>query len=306
VNAAPVCDLALGPDELLDALARRGCAALVGHGVDRAVIHDMRVASLAFFDLPRAEKARVEFTGNGLWRGWQPVLEGGARYGGDAGPTELLERLEENLCPAAGGPDATENRWPGRPAGLRDAWQAYHDAMFQLTARLVAMLVDALGIEPGPLPAWCDEQFSNLVANHYPAQLVPPQPGQVRVAPHTDHGGLTVLQCDDAPGGLEVAFDERGWQPASLPSGALLVQVGDLLERWSSGHLRATPHRVVNPPAGSGAAGRRLSLVYFHHPRLDLVVASGLPGGEQYEPVTAGAWVQARQDAYRRGEPSLP
>ena len=59
-------------------------------------------------------------------------------------------------------------------------------------------------------PAWQDGQYSNLVANHYPAQTVAPKPGQVRVNPHTDHGGITILQVDDAPGGLEVAYDRVG------------------------------------------------------------------------------------------------
>ena len=179
--------------------------------------------------------------------------------------------------------------------------------MFALTTRLMTRLADALDLGVDDLPAWCDGQFSNLVANHYPAQIEPPEPGRVRVAPHTDHGGVTVLHSDDAPGGLEVAFDRGGWQPVVVPPGALLVQVGDLLERWSNGRLRATPHRVVNPPSGAGERARRLSLVYFHHPRLDLVVrpseGTGSPESARttaYEPVVAGDWVMARQDRYRR------
>lgn len=310
---AAVCDLtredAAGATVLLDSLANRGYATVVGHGVDDALIGEMRAESFAFFDLPRAAKAEVEFGGVGLWRGWQPVHEGSALYGGDAQPTELLERLEENLCPSAGGPDNPGNRWPSRPSGLRPLWERYHEAMFALTCRLLTRLAAALDLDrdtdPPTLPAWCEGQFSNLVANHYPAQLEPPEPGRVRVAPHTDHGGVTVLHSDDAPGGLEVAFDALGWQPVTVPPGALLVQVGDLLERWSGGRLRATPHRVVNPPAGAGDAARRLSLVYFHHPRLDLLVETspveGTPDGVRiYEPVVAGEWVMGRQERYRR------
>ena len=110
-------DLAAGTIALLDALSTRGYAAVVGHGVDSALIDAMRAQSFAFFDLPRPVKAEVEFDGVGFWRGWQPVHEGSALYGGDTKPTELLERLEENLCPSAGGPDNPGNRWPRLPPG---------------------------------------------------------------------------------------------------------------------------------------------------------------------------------------------
>ncbi len=138
------------------------------------------------------------------------------------------------------------------------------------------------------------------MANHYPAQTVAPKPGQVRVNPHTDHGGITILQVDDAPGGLEVAYDRVGWQAATVPTGALVVQAGDLLERLTAGRLRATPHRVVNPPLDAGEAGRRLSLVYFHHPDLDAVVGPATDGPRPLPPIVARDWIEHRQGRYQR------
>ena len=166
----------------------------------------MRAVSLEFFDLPREEKARCEWVGHDVWRGWQPVFEGGERFADDS-TVEWREWLEQNLCPAAGGPDNALNNWPPVPVALRPAWEAYHAAMFELAALVIGVLARELAIDPAVLPAWQDGQYSNLVANHYPAQTVAPKPGQVRVNPHTDHGGITLLQVDDAPGGLEVAYD---------------------------------------------------------------------------------------------------
>jgi len=289
---------------LVDALGAHGHAAVFGHGVDAEVVTAMRATAREFFALPREEKALVEFDGTGHWRGWQPVMEGSARYGGDERPTELLERLEENLCPSQGGADAPGNRWPARPAQLRAAWCAYHDAAFALTSRLMTALAGALDADDPGLDAWCGEQWSNLVVNHFPPLDDEPEPGRVRVAPHTDHGGLTLLCADDAMGGLEVGDDRGRWTAVEQPDGALLVQAGDLLERWSGGRLRATPHRVVNPPRGSGEAGRRLSIVYFHQPRLDFVVAPVTGDRSAHAPVAAGDYVTGRQDAYRRGEAS--
>ena len=318
----PVVDLARSgaATELVDALCAHGHAAVLGHGVGPDVIAEMRTTSREFFLLPRAEKALVEFDGVGHWRGWQPVMEGSARYGGHERPTELLERLEQNLCPSQGGAAASGNRWPTRPTGLRAAWCAYHDAVFALTARLMTALADALGTDDPDLDAWCGDQWSNLVVNHFPPLDAAPEPDRVRVAPHTDHGGLTVLCADDAPaddatadnapadnapGGLEVRDDRGGWSAVGQPDGALLVQAGDLLERWSGGRLRATPHRVVNPPTGLGEASRRLSIVYFHQPRLDFVVVPVTGDRDAYPAVAAGDHVTSRQEAYRRGEPSF-
>jgi len=114
---------------------------------------------------------------------------------------------------------------------------------------------------------------------------------------------VTVMSVDSAPGGLEVAYGTGGWHPVAVDDGALLVQAGDLLERWTGGQLRATPHRVVNPPLDAGLAGRRLSLVYFHHPDLDTVVAPRI-AGDRYPPVRAGDHVAARQERYRREGPA--
>jgi isopenicillin N synthase-like dioxygenase len=296
-----VCDLG-GPDSgaaLVDALFTEGYAAVRGHCVPSDVIGAMRASSLAFFDLPRAEKARCEWTGEGVWRGWQPVFEGGDRFADDSN-VEWREWLEENLCPSAGGPDNPLNNWPAAPLELRPAWDAYHAAMFGFTTRIIGVLAAELGLDPARLEPWQAGQYSNLVANHYPAQLTPPLAGQVRVAAHTDHGGITVLHVDDAPGGLEVAFDREGWHAASVPADALVVQVGDLLERFTAGRLRATPHRVVNPPATAGERGRRLSIVYFHHPDLDAVVAPAIDGPREFAPIVTRDWVEQRQYRYQR------
>jgi isopenicillin N synthase-like dioxygenase len=296
-----VCDLDAPHTgaSLVDALATQGYAALRGHGVPDAVVDDMRAASFEFFDLPREEKARCEWVGHDVWRGWQPVFEGGERFADDTN-VEWREWLEQNLCPVAGGPDNPLNNWPPVPVELRPAWEAYHAALFDLATAIIGLLADELDLDRAVLPPWQQGQYSNLVANHYPAQLVPPKPGQVRVAPHTDHGGITILQVDDAPGGLEVAYDRVGWEAATVPSGALVVQAGDLLERLTAGRLRATPHRVVNPPLDAGEDGRRLSLVYFHHPDLDVVVGPASDGPRPLPPIVARDWIEQRQGRYQR------
>lgn len=288
-----------GPAALADALRTSSAAWVLGHGVPSELCGAVYAEALAFFELPREEKALVEWPGTGLWRGWQPVHEGGAEYGGDRGHTELLERYEINLSTATGGPDAPSNRWPQRPPGFRPAWTAYAHALGGLTARIVGMLADALDLPQRDVPAWTTGQFSNLVVNHYPAQVDPPPAGRTRAQPHVDHGGLTVLLLDEAAGGLEVDVDGE-WLPAGRVPGALLVQAGELLERWTDGHVRPNRHRVVNPPRELAHTVRQ-SVLYFHHPDLDSVVTpapSCRAGGLGLPPVVAGDLVAGRQRDY--------
>lgn len=304
-TSPPVVDLAGDPAWLASrfttALIEHGCAWVVNHGVAPQVCEAVYAESLAFFALPRAEKASVEWSGSGLWRGWQPIAEGGAEYGGEVAPTELLERLEANLSPIAGGPDSPDNLWPSRPSSLRPAWEAYADGLSGLTSRLVALLAEGLDLPGADLPAWTRDQFSNVVANFYPAQPTPPEEGRMRVRPHVDHGGLTVLLFDAAPGGLQSRVGGEWVDVAPLPGG-LLVQAGELLARWTAGVVRANVHQVVNPPR-EHALRSRMSIVYFHHPDLDSMVAPApsclRADTRHYSPVLARDLVFGRQHEYR-------
>jgi isopenicillin N synthase-like dioxygenase len=156
------------------------------------------------------------------------------------------------------------------------------------------MLVAALDLPEEALDDWCGRHFANLVVNNYLDQLEPPADDQLRIRAHTDIGGLTILWADDAPGGLEVRQpDQPGWTPVIVPAGSYLIQVGDLLARWTNDTIRPNIHRVVNPPRELAAQSRRTSIVYFHYPNLDITVApapscvgDGKPVGP---PLAAGA-----------------
>jgi isopenicillin N synthase-like dioxygenase len=283
----PVLDLqTCRAQELADALISSSCAFVVGHGVDPALHARMIEVSRAFFDQPTADKASVRWPGDGHWRGWLPVFEGTGDLNGD-GPPELLEKFEIQLPRPWSHPDSgtlsdagllarwgdTFDSWPAQPAALRPIWTEYYQTMGQLACRIVVMLADALDLPADSLDDWCDRHFANLVVNNYFAQDRPPLPGQVRARAHTDIGGLTLLWADDAPGGLEVRRPgSEQWVPVVVPPEAYLVQVGDLLARWTNDIIHANIHRVVNPPASVAAQSRRTSLVYFHYPNLDITV----------------------------------
>ncbi len=302
MDSVPIIDLSSSSAavDLVHGLERASSALLVGHGIDLDLRRRVIATAREFFSLPRSQKAKVQWSGSGLWYGWQPVNEGGPEYSADRAP-DLVERFELSGDPSMFG------AWPAEPSGFVEAWTAYYRACAGLASRLVTMAAGVLDLPADDLTAWTNEQFANLVANHYPAQPVAPLPGQTRVAAHTDRGGITLLAADEAPGGLEVRLGERTWTPVVIPDDAYVVQVGDLFSRWTNKRIPANVHRVVNPPRAVAATASRLALVYFHYPRLDAVIAPAPScigdAGPRFQPISAIQHTLYRQEAYRtRGD----
>jgi isopenicillin N synthase-like dioxygenase len=301
----PTVDLSsASPAEFVAALRASSCVFVTGHRVPAGLMSDMIALSTAFFDLPRERKLATRWPGDGLWRGWQPVYEGAADLTGGRVP-DLLERFEVALSgPRDGDPGAlaaTFSLWPAEPAGFTSVWTSYYAALGGLASRLMTAVIDTLRLPGEVTAAWTAEHYANLVAINYIAQPAPPAPGQLRTRQHTDRGGLTLLWADQSPGGLEVMLPySREWVPVLVPDGAFLVQAGDLLARWTSHLIRPNIHRVVNPPAAVAAASRRISIPYFHYPRLDLLVQPA-PSclGEGRRPARA---TLAGEHAFRRQE----
>jgi isopenicillin N synthase-like dioxygenase len=149
-----------------------------------------------------------------------------------------------------------------------------------------------------------DRPISRGSILYYPPQ--PPDMGadQFGVSSHTDYGCLTLLYQDDT-GGLQVQGSGGTWLSASPISGTFVVNVGDLLARWTNDRFRSTPHRVVN---GSGHA--RFSTALFIDPNAETLIEPLTRPGEaaRYAPVTCAAYLRSRLDAafaYRQRAGSL-
>lgn len=320
-TAVPVVDLQTdAPEAIVEALMASSCAFVTGHGVAAGLRRDLLDTARAFFDLPLADKAVVQWPGDGSWRGWQPLAGGEVLRSAGAAP-ELLERFEVQLAPGGGSDDESLVRrsdqfdlWPSQPAGFRMAWARYYAALGELSARIVRAVAGVLDLPAALLPDWCEDQHANLVVNNYLDQAEIPAAGRLRQPAHTDIGGLTVLWADDAPGGLEVRMPGvAGWTGVRFPDDVFLIQAGDLLARWTNQRIRANIHRVANPPAERAGSGRRISVVYFHYPRLDTVVVPAPSCVSADRPaaaaIDAGAHLMASvsdpQGRYRALEASL-
>jgi isopenicillin N synthase-like dioxygenase len=192
------------------------------------------------------------------------------------------------------------NLWPAALPGLRPAWTAYYDAMRGLGRRLMSLFARGLGLPPGFFAGRAGHGPDALRAINYPAREHAPEPGQIlpgqlRAGPHTDYGTLTILR-QDAVGGLEVLGPGGDWVGVVPVPGAFVVNLGDLMARWTNDRWRSTLHRVVDPPgselAESGQA-RRQSMPFFQNANWSASIAclpTCLAPGEKprYEPVLAG------------------
>jgi isopenicillin N synthase-like dioxygenase len=157
-----------------------------------------------------------------------------------------------------------------------------------------------LGLDPGFFLRTSSAPLSRASYVYYPAQPASMGADQFGVGPHTDFGVLTVL-CQDQTGGLQVQDINGEWLQAPPVEGTLIVNVADLLSRWTAGAYKSTPHRVVN------SSGReRLSLVLAWDPDPDTVIDAHEIFGPDHaaeEAITCGdylTWRFERAFSYRK------
>ena len=191
------------------------------------------------------------------------------------------------------------NLWPERPAELRGLYEDYFRTMGALAEELMAIFALALDLPEGFFADKVDRHISRLRVRNYPAPAVPPQPGQLRAGAHADYGSLTILRTEDKPGGLQVLNRAGEWVDVPIAPDSFIINIGELMARWTNERWKATLHRVVNPPAAQASASRRLSLVFFHNPNYDAPVAAlpgTVPAGEapKYPATTSGEHLRAQ------------
>jgi isopenicillin N synthase-like dioxygenase len=144
--------------------------------------------------------------------------------------------------------------------------------------------------------------MSGIRANHYPEQVDPPAPGQIRAGAHTDYGAVTILLPENVPG-VQVLNRAGAWVDVSAPPSTFVCNIGDLMQHWTNDRWISTMHRVVNPPREAAAGNRRLSIPFFHQPNFDALIeclptCCGPDNPARYEAVTSG---QHRLTKFLRG-----
>jgi isopenicillin N synthase-like dioxygenase len=292
--SVPVIDLTGPTDGVVAAEVGAACEEIgfltvVGHRVPEELVAATAAAGRAFFDLPDGEKrALAEGEPAPGLPAYRPLrTESLAASLGQKTPGDLKESLDW-------GPAVPGFGWPAQPPELRARFEEYFAAVSGLGERLRRLFALALG-----LPAdWFEDAFrghsSSMRVVNYPAPDGAFEPGQLRAGAHTDYGCMTILRTEDAPGGLQVQTRTGEWVDVHAVPGSFVVNLGDMMARWTNDRWPATLHRVAVPPADASAS-RRQTIVFFHDPRADALIEC-LPGcGEpRYEPATSLELIQAK------------
>ncbi len=284
--------------EAIDQACREvGFFGVTGHGVPVQVVAAAWDSSRRFFDLPLATRMRAH--SDSVPYGYEPMESETLGRTLDRVVDEHADEHPDpkqtfNLGPPYRGPDSGFGRfervWPTEPYDLRITWLSYYSEMERLADTILGLSAQAMGRPPDHFVPFTDRHLSALRALDYPEGSVA---GTVRAGAHTDYGTLTILRPDPDVGGLEVVTPDGEWLEVPKVDGGFVVNIGDLMQRWTNGRWRSTLHRVVRDRAGR----RRQSMAFFHNPNWDALIDPILLSPNErsrFDPVEAGAWLTAK------------
>ena len=263
--SAPAADVERG----IEAACRDvGFMYVAEHGIDAACIDAVRAAVVRYFSRAQSAKDGDCITRNN-YRGYIPLGFFSPNDGSQAADAYEGYKLHAEVAPDDPITERCElygpNRWPDDSEDLQRAVSDYWQACDRLNDRLLRILARILGCDEAELAARFEQPLTNMTLLHYPPQK--PATDGFGIHPHKDTDALTILAPDPVGGLMVRPRGQREWLEAAPPAGALIVNLGDLLELWSGGYFVSTPHKVVNT---SGA--ERYSFPYFSVPRFDTVV----------------------------------
>jgi isopenicillin N synthase-like dioxygenase len=296
--------------EIGTACERVGFFVITGHGVSMDLVTRMYTITQKFFALPnQIKRESLSPTGN-MFRGYSHRSAETAEGVYDIAEAFEIARYDDaTAATAAGyGPKWTDgydvNVWPSLPDGFQSVWTEYYTTMNDMAEQLMRLLAAALELPAEWFADKFDRHTSYMAANHYVAQPHLPSEGDIRRAAHTDTGSLTILYQDGAPGGLQVR--DKGGQWCDVPAlpESFVINLGDLLAKWTNDRWVATEHRVINPPR-EFAGTDRISIPYFQHPNFDAQIecipsCTGPDNPPKYDPVLAGDWSKYVETLERR------
>ena len=254
-------------EEVRNACETVGFFYALNHGVEQALIDRAFAASRRFHALPMDQKLALRLNENNI--GYLP-MDASVQAASTVHKATRPNRNESFFVSHDRGPDHPavrtgtplrgRNQWPASVPGLREDMMAYFHALGAMCQRMLPAFALALDMPADFfLPYFAPEPHATLRFLHYPPQEADADNlfGQ---APHTDNSFMTALARTDVPG-LAVRLPSGEWFPPPVIPGTFLINLGNMMRRWSNDRFLSTPHGVINE---SGTD--RYSIAYFHSP----------------------------------------
>ncbi|KAE8836627.1 hypothetical protein HRS9139_04725 [Pyrenophora teres f. teres] len=269
---------------------------LTGHGIPTSKLDEVINLARGFFALPLEEKNKIKRFDAGSPEGG----DGARGYQGlgenvTGGLQDMQEAIDwyrdwpaDKKEPGDGGPGSVKslqgvNLWPEKPETLKPVYLEYIEQVKKVGEALVHAMGVALDLGPSTKDAVkdaedeevfvrnCDESFWVMRMIGYPPLTTPHTPGadisQFSCGAHTDYGCVTLLLTDPTPGALQVQLKDGTWLNADPIPGAFVVNIGDMIERWTNGLWKSTMHRVIHR-----GQQYRISVPFFYEPNFDALV----------------------------------
>lgn len=243
---------------------------VVNHDIPQELIENQFLAAKRFFDLPLETKLGLHMKKSPTTAGYEPtggqVLDSQDDKS-DKAPPDLKESFYCGLELVPDHPLTSKkirgfghNQWP-ELSGFREQMVRYYSSLSELGDRLQRLL--ALSLQ---MPEHWFKQFHAPAAATLRLIRYPPQPkdaqfNQIGAGAHTDWGGITIL-AQDSVGGLEVRTVQGDWIKAPPIPGTFVINLGDLMARWTNGLYMSNMHRVNNNISEKD----RYSIPFFYSP----------------------------------------
>lgn len=231
---------------------------ITGHGVSIETVEQMFSVMQRLFDLPLEQKMLLEGSGCG----YLPMgRENLAATVNKTSPPDFKESF--NISSRE-----DQNRWP-ELIDFQTVCTNYFNQMVKLASVIMQIFALALNLSEDYFNEYITPPNAVLRFLNYPKFEGPPLLEQLRAGEHTDYGTLTIVRPDSP--GLQV-YDRSGhWIDVNAPIDSFVVNIGDMMQRWTNDKWVSTLHRVANPIDADN--NRRMSVVFFHNPRDDVEIS---------------------------------
>ncbi|KAH9762569.1 Fe2OG dioxygenase domain-containing protein [Citrus sinensis] len=247
---------------------------VVNHGISQEFMEEVFSQSKRFFKMPLNEKMKV--LRNEKHRGYTPVLD--ELLDPDTQVRDYKEGYYIGVEVPEGDPESEKpfygpNVWPAPDClpGWRETMERFHREALEVAkavARIIALALD-LDADFFDKPEMLGQAIATLRLLHYEGQISDPSKGMYGAGAHSDYGLITLLATDEVAG-LQICKDRDAkpqlWEDVAPMKGAFIVNLGDMLERWSNCIFKSTLHRVL------GTGRERYSIAFFVEPSHDCLV----------------------------------
>ncbi len=245
-----------------------GFAIVADHGISADLIAEAWALTKAFFDLSATTKIKYDAAPNAGQRGYTAF---GTEIAKDADKVDLKEFWHVGRDLPAGHPfrdHMPDNIWPNEVPGFRECLSSLYAAFDVAGQQLLSAIARYLGLEPDWFAPTVENGNSILRLLHYPP--IPLNADGIRAGAHEDINTITLLLGAEEAG-LQLLAKDGEWLAIDPPKGALVVNIGDMLQRLTNNRLPSTTHRVVNPPPERRHIPR-YSMPFFLHFASDFLI----------------------------------